>query len=59
MSEVPLYPCATPVQEKIRPRHLELVHVPTGRLVGLALKVHLVQARGTLLIGRQVYARQT
>ena len=38
------------------PDSLEL-HVPTGGLVGLALKVHLAQARGTLSIGREVYAR--
>ena len=59
MSEVPLYPCATPAQEKTRPRHLELVHVPAGGLVELAIKVHFVQARGILSIGRYVSARQT
>jgi len=38
------------------PDSLEL-HVPTGGLVGLALKVHLAQTRGTLSMGREVYAR--
>ena len=37
------------------PDSLEL-HVPTEGLVCLALKVHLAQARGTLLMGREVYA---
>ena len=33
-------------------------HVAIGGLVGLALKVHLTQARGTLSMGPQVYARR-
>ena len=33
------------------------LHVPTGGLVGLALKVHSAQARGILSMGREVYAR--
>ena len=33
-------------------------HVPTRGLVGLALKVQLAQARGTLSMGREVYARR-
>ena len=38
------------------PESLEL-HVPLGRLVGLALPVNLSQARGTLSMEREVYAR--
>jgi len=38
------------------PDSLEL-HVPTGEVVGLALKVHLAQAKGTLLMGEEVFAR--
>ena len=34
------------------------VRVAIGGLVGLALKVHLTQARGTLSMGPQVYARR-
>ena len=33
------------------------VHVPRGGLVGLALQVHLAQARDTLSMERVVYAR--
>ena len=33
------------------------LHVSIGGLVGLALKVHLTQARGTLSMGPHVYAR--
>jgi len=33
------------------------VPVATGGLVGLALTVHFTQARGTLSMGPQVYAR--
>ena len=33
--------------------------VPAGGLVGLALEVYLDQARGTLLVKRAVYARNT
>jgi hypothetical protein len=33
------------------------VHVAIRGLVGLALKVHLTQARGTLSMGPRVYAR--
>ena len=33
------------------------IHVAIGGLVGLALKVHLTQARGALSMGPHVYAR--
>ena len=53
--------CMNPLPHTVPPScsdSLEL-HVPTGGLVGLALKVHLAHARGTLSMGREVYARHT
>ena len=38
------------------PDSLDL-HVSTGGVVGLPLKVHLAQTRGTLSMKRQVYTR--
>ena len=35
------------------------LHIHTGGLVGLALKIHLAQARGTLSMEREVYATRS
>ncbi len=50
------YERGTPVLHPVAATASSYMFLSRG-LVGLALKVHLAQARGTLSMGREVYAR--